>query len=89
MCSHTKASYWVLIKGSQHFSQDQEVINEFKTSQNPINTPINMFTSGRKNRKEKQKEERIRIDKKKESNNNKKYKFRVPRVKTKFRGKIF
>jgi len=39
MCSHTKPSQWVLIKGLQPFFQDQEVTNEFKTLRNPINIP--------------------------------------------------
>jgi hypothetical protein len=33
VCSHTKPFQCVLIKGLQHFSQDQDVINGFKTSQ--------------------------------------------------------
>jgi hypothetical protein len=38
MCSHTKAPQWVLIKGLQPLFQEQEVTNEFKTSQNPSKT---------------------------------------------------
>jgi len=40
MCSYTKASKWVLINGLQYLSQDQEVVNELKTSKNLINTPL-------------------------------------------------
>ena len=36
MCSHIKNPQQVLIKGSQHFPQDQEVRNGFKTFQNPL-----------------------------------------------------
>ena len=69
MCSHKKTSQWVLIKDSQHSSQNQEVKNGFKTSYNLIYTPSNMLKAEREKRERKK---RIRKDKKKESNNSKK-----------------
>jgi len=38
ICSHSTTPQWVLIKGLQHFSQDQEVRNGFKTSHKPSKT---------------------------------------------------
>jgi hypothetical protein len=59
MCSYTKASKWVLIKGLQYLSQDQEVVNELKTSKNLINTPLQRKLKkegkGRKQMKNKEK----------------------------------
>jgi hypothetical protein len=45
----------LLIKGLQYFPQDQEVRNGFKTSKNPINTPLKIKKRGleKKGRKKK------------------------------------
>jgi hypothetical protein len=60
LCSQTKDTQWVLIKGSQHSSQEQEVIYEFKTSQNLINTPLKI-KKGLDRKEENKKQEKKRV----------------------------
>jgi hypothetical protein len=57
LCSQTKDTQWVLIKGLQHSSQDQEIIYGFKTSQNLINTVLNI-KKGLDRKEEKKKQEK-------------------------------
>jgi len=76
MCSHTKPSQWVLIKGLQPFFQDQEVTNEFKTLRNPYKYPPKFKEKkGAKRGGEKNKKKD-----KKRRNINKKHKCRGPRA---------